>query len=141
MKLKALIVVGPIGPLWGYSVAVVLEDGEGVRVNSLAMPHARVTGKGTGLVSDADATRLLEDIERASLVRRGVPATAERDDFSYGMVLAQFGEGKPQYFYAAFDPMTASPHTSQLVDRVNALLSKTEATYRQGRAVPAPAAK
>jgi hypothetical protein len=84
LRPKALIVVGPIGALWGYNVAVLLEDGEGVRVNSLAMP---------------------------------------------------------QYFYADFDPMPASPHTSQLIDRVNALLAKTEATYRHGRAVPAPAAE
>lgn len=51
LELKAVAIIGPTGPLWTYHVMVFLREGEKVRVNSLVMPHARITGKGTGLIT------------------------------------------------------------------------------------------
>jgi len=47
VTLEALVVVGPNGPLWSYNVLAFLRDGDSVRINSLVIPHARITGKAT----------------------------------------------------------------------------------------------
>src|SRR5687768_17657728 len=51
LKLRGLIVFGPVGPLWAYYVAAFLDEGEMIRVNSLTMPHARITYKSTGTIT------------------------------------------------------------------------------------------
>lgn len=53
LTLRAVTIIGPMvgDPLWTSYVAVLFEDGKKVRVNSLVMPHARITGKSTGLLT------------------------------------------------------------------------------------------
>jgi hypothetical protein len=49
-RIRALVAVGPFGPLWQYNVALFLDEDDQLRSNILAMPHARITWKATGLV-------------------------------------------------------------------------------------------
>jgi hypothetical protein len=139
VELKALLVVGPVGPLWSYHVVSLVEDGSQVRVNSLVMPHARITGKGTGVLPTADAASMLDGITRSRLVRPGIPVVPRRGldaEFSYRFLLVLYEAGRPRYFHADFDEFNDSPGRSELLDRANVLLSKTASTYRQGQALP-----
>jgi hypothetical protein len=53
LVLRAVVVVGPLGgdPLWTSWVWVFIQEGEKIRVNGLVMPHARITGKSTCLIT------------------------------------------------------------------------------------------
>jgi hypothetical protein len=132
VRLRAALVVGPLGPLWAYYVAVLVDEGATVRINTLVMPHARITGKGTGVVSPEEAALFLRTIQNASLVHPGIPATAA-DEFSYRLLLALYDQGKPTYFSAAFWEFGGGPGVEPLLNRVNAMLNATTTqTYRHG---------
>ncbi len=136
VQLRAALVVGPMGPLWTYHVAALLQDGTNVRVNSLVMPHARITGKGTGLISNQDASVLLQQIENAPLVRPGLPTPPPEDgnsDFSYRVLLAVYDTGLAEYFHADFNEFSPDPGIQPLMDGLNALLATTKTqTYQHG---------
>jgi hypothetical protein len=135
LKLRGLLLVGPAGMLWSYHVAALIEEGDAIRVNSLVMPHARITGKGTGVIEMSEATTLLHDIERQSLVRPGRPVIQKRadgPDFSYRLLLVIYDHREPSYFHADFNEFQESAALSDLLARVNALLGKTTSTYRIG---------
>ena len=51
LRLHAIAVVGPYGPLWAYDVITVVEEPACLRVNWLLMPHGRITVKRTGCVA------------------------------------------------------------------------------------------
>jgi len=136
VRLKAILVVGPLGPLWTYQVAALVEDGSGIRVNALVMPHARITGKGTGVLSMKDAALMVRGIQHAALVRAGAPAKEPRDldaDFTYRLLLATYDHGRPEYFHAVFDESSANSDVPPLLERVNALLAAAQTrTYKHG---------
>jgi hypothetical protein len=135
VKLRALVLVGPAGMLWSYHVAALLEEGDVMRVNSLVMPHARITGKGTGILQMSEAMSMLRDIEQHPLVRSGLPGPPKGEDnldFSYRLLLVVYGDAGAQYFHADFNEMEASDALSALLTRINAVLGKTASTYRTG---------
>jgi hypothetical protein len=39
VRLRALLIVGPVRPLWTFNVIAFLEDGEVLRVNYVVMPY------------------------------------------------------------------------------------------------------
>jgi hypothetical protein len=53
LTLRGVSIVGPLpaDPLWTSYVMVFIQEGEKVRVNSLIMPHARITHKATDLIT------------------------------------------------------------------------------------------
>ena len=130
VNLKAMLVVGPVGVLWTYHVAALIAEDSNVRVNALVMPHARVTGKGTGLLSPDEAASLLHAIRTATPIRPGVPSENEtiEAEFSYRLLLAIYGDGDPEYFYADIDDDAEDPDTRTLLDRVNNLLATASTT-------------
>jgi len=132
---RASLVIGPMGPLWSYHVVALVEEGPNVRVSSLVIPHARITGKGTGLVPVTDADALIERIERSPLVRSGLPPKP-RDEFSYRLLLAVYAQPKTRYAHADFDESKPNPEFPKLLDHVNAILSRTVPTYPSGDKVP-----
>ena len=135
-KVTALIVVGPLGPLWSFHVATVIEEGSQVRVNSLVMPHARITGKGTGLAPAQEIADKLEALTSAPLVQPGVPPPDKRGDLPHTFLLARYDQDQPRYFYAVFNEFRGTPGMEELLDKVNAILSKTvTTTYEHGDAV------
>jgi len=50
-SILAVIVTGPIGPMWAYKVDLFMSQGDFVRVNTVWMPHARITFKSTSLIT------------------------------------------------------------------------------------------
>lgn len=138
-RVKALIVVGPLGPLWSFNVAALLHERAGYRVNALVMPHARITGKGTGFVSATEADAMLDELTRASLVRPGLPTPEPRDmrsDFSYRMLLAIYDGDRPRFFHADFKELSEQPAREELLLRVNAVLATAKtSTYKHGDSV------
>jgi hypothetical protein len=137
VQLKAVLVLGPLGVLWTYHVVALVDDGTKVRVNALVMPHARITGKGWGLISNEKATELLRELENAPLVQPGVPVPPPEDmksDSSYGMLLAVFDPEGPKYFHAENVEFSTDPGRQRLLDRINALLGATSnSAYAHGQ--------
>jgi hypothetical protein len=137
VRLKAVLVLGPSGLLWTYHVVALAQESTQVRVNSLVMPHARITGKGTGLVSPERASELLHQLETAPLVLPGIPAPPPDDmtsDFSYGMLLAVYDPDGPRYFHAGPIDGAEGPGRQALLDRINSLLAATKgSTYEHGQ--------
>lgn len=135
VRLRALVLVGPVGMLWSYHVAALFEEGDVMRVNSLVMPHARITGKGTGLLQMSEAMSLLRDIEQHELVRPGLPDLPQGEDnleFSYRLLLVVYGAAGARQFHADFNEFETSDARSDLLTRINAVLGKTASTYRTG---------
>ena len=134
VRLRAVLVLGPEGILWTYHVAALVQDGANIRVNALVMPHARITGKGTGVVSTQQALGLLEQIEKAPRVHPGLPTPISDDaegDFSYQLLLARYDTEQPAYFHGEFNEFSDDPGLQSLKHRVDALLgtAKTK-TYQ-----------
>lgn len=139
LRLKAAVVVGPVGLLWTFLVAVLVQDGPNVRVNTVVMPHARITGKATGVISTQRALALLQQIEKAPLVRPGLPTPLPNDmesDFSYPMLLVRYDHEEPEYFHAELSEASDDPQLEPLRNWVNALLhtAKTK-TYPHGQSM------
>jgi hypothetical protein len=106
-----------------------------MRLNTLVMPHARITGKGAVVLSTEVAKSLLKGVETAPLVQPGLPIidpTAKDADFSYRLLLVMYDPVGPRYFHANFNDFQNSPDATALIERANALFSKTVTTYRVG---------
>lgn len=137
VRLHALIVVGPMGPLWAYDVIAFIEEGDSIRANGLVMPHARITRKLTALVAVDDASRVLDLVRGSSLVRL-CDATVPKSNSSYGLLLALYDNKQPRYFCADSDRLGGSPASEELLDAVNGLLERTTQTYPQEESAPVP---
>jgi hypothetical protein len=128
--------------LWSYHVASLIDEGNQVRINTLVMPHARITGKGTGIVAPGTASQLLDDIVGSPLVLPGIPASAAAADdgeaeFSYSLLVAKFDGPRAEFFHATLNEASPGHDDNELLDRINRLLGKTNKTYRHGDRVPA----
>lgn len=137
LRLRAVLIVGPLGMLWAYHVAVFIDEGDEVRVNVLAMPHARITRKSTTTVTPTTASAWLDDVVASRLLRTGLPATAgtaARGDaeFSYNLLLAIFDGAEARYRHAEFNGFVTNAGTKDLLDRVNRVLGTTAPTYGHG---------
>lgn len=104
----ALLVRGPSGPLWVYDICLFIREGEGVRVNSVWMPHARITHKSTSLISVIQFDQLRSAIRHSDALQRGVPTLAEtlgessrnpvsELEWSYDLLFADFSEAEELY--------------------------------------------
>jgi hypothetical protein len=144
VRLRAVLVVGPVGMLWAFHVASLVREGDGVRVNSLVMPHARITGKGTGRITDMEASTLLHDLVVAPSIYAGIPLMATdtsnpEAEFSYRLLLAVFDDTLPRYFHADINDFAPDANTDDLMARLNKVLaSASTPTYRVGDKVPPP---
>ena len=79
LDLQAVVVVGPYGPVWAYDVVALIRTPECVRVNSLVMPHARITAKYSGCLSAQSATEWLRRLEALAPVVEPCPPGREGD--------------------------------------------------------------
>ena len=115
-----------------------------MRVNSLVMPHARITGKATGLVSAAKASALLDELAASPAIHTGIPSTAAHSasadaEFSYRLLLAILDGPEPRYFHATFNEHSADADIEDLLTRVNRLLGAASTrTYPLGEKADPP---
>jgi hypothetical protein len=138
VALRALLVVGPVGPLWAYHVIAFVSDGDSLRVSSLVMPHARITGKGTGRVADGTLTALLRDLQRSPLVRVGLPTWADTvaagpgREYTYQVLLTVYREDTLEHWHAPMlerRPQADAAAVDRLFAQLNTVLETTKPTY------------
>jgi hypothetical protein len=136
--LDSVLVLGPTGLLWTYHVVTVLHDQTLLRVNSLVMPHARITGKATGLVTPAELERLYTELLSTKLLRIGVPRTptprSERDldfEFSYDLLFVRFGGDAAEFRYGSLGRAAEEDRVEveRLEAALNRLLGQLHPTY------------
>lgn len=135
---KAVLMIGPSGPLWEYSIMTFVGHGDSVRLNFMAMPHARITVKSTAVVSSAGLSRLKADIVGSSVVRPDAPVWPDSvsdplaREFSYDLLFVTYDAGTPRYWHARLQyPDSEVPErvVDRLVERVNQILHTARQTY------------
>jgi hypothetical protein len=135
VPLRCLLVTGPDGILWAYSVTVFFQEGGNVRVNSLVMPHARITYKSTRLITAARYGKWLAGLLKLDSIRDTPPANARQDkdgelnDSGYTVLLAAWDRegGKPKVYYGAFGQ--DDEKRKLFAEHFDAILSLLERTY------------
>jgi hypothetical protein len=76
--LRALLILGPAGFLWTYWVWTFVDEGDAVRVTIITLPHGRITGKATALISRSAVDRLAERLASAGVEQARSLETIER---------------------------------------------------------------
>jgi len=132
LTLQALVVLGPTGPLWAYHVAAFFTDRGSLHLNTVVMPHARITGKATATVAMRDLAALFAAIETAPILASGRPSAsgpAPSADFSYDFLAVRYSPTGPSYWYGSLDAASDTTHVTKLVAAINRLLDRTVPTY------------
>lgn len=137
LRLRAVLIVGPVGMLWSYHIAALIDEGDQIRINTLVMPHARITGKASGLVPAALASELLAAVAASPLIRPGIPTPLPTDDdgdfeFSYKLLLVVLDGPSAGRFHASLNDIFPKSEDKDLLDRVNGVLGHTSKTYPKG---------
>jgi hypothetical protein len=141
-RLRAVIIVGPTGPLWTYYVLVALSEGDGIRLNSIVMPHARITGKGTRTFTKTEFDQLFNKVAASKLLHEGEPPTDKTSgslarDFAYDCIVVSWSDGRRLIRFAKLensDDNTSAKDAEALSADVNALLKGDKTTYPKERA-------
>ena len=97
-RLHAVIILGPTGPLWTYYVLVALAEGDSVRLNSVVMPHARITAKATKTFSKTEFEQLFNKVTASKLLHDEPPSAETSDplarDFACDFVVVSWSDGR-----------------------------------------------
>lgn len=144
MVLKSVTILGPMtDPLWTSYVVVCFQEGEKVRVNSLIMPHARITGKATGLITTVQYKAWLKGVLSKGVFQKKTPVVADgenKKDASLseytGLLMVDPGEdGKNPDVYRAHVAWRKTWDKKQeetvtgLFEQYNSLLKDLKQTY------------
>lgn len=139
-ELRGVLVVGPVGFMWTYHVFTFVREGEHLRVVATALPHARVTGKSTAAISEADYRALNALISRVAGVAQApsLAATArhlerrviERNpklgaEWQANLVFVDYREG---VIFGELDETNVEAFERAL----ESLLARLRGTYRHG---------
>jgi hypothetical protein len=134
LKLRGLVVVGPAGPLWAYYVVAFLNDGEMIRVNSLTMPHARITYKSTGIITQKRYDELLNGLLKTNVLATELPPKGKCDtcpypEWHYEVLAADWSNGKSNVYYGSLDEPKVGANTDSFEKQINNVLSASKKTY------------
>jgi hypothetical protein len=143
IKLRAILIVGPVGMLWAYRVVTFADEGAQLRVNIVAIPHARITEKRTATVSVEAALRTLDDISNSRRIVAGPPSPASSDpeglgEFASNLLLVRLDKGQPSYWHAKLLEIFPTNDDKEVIGHVNRLVDMTTTTYQHGEPVPVP---
>ncbi len=102
VRLRALLVLGPVGVLWSYDAFTFVEERGRIRVVEIQMPHARIVRKRAGWITRGQ----LEKLERTVRSSSVVSAAASADDlprgrhaeYRYTFLFADFRDKAPLAF-------------------------------------------
>ena len=143
LKLRGLIVVGPVGPLWAYYIVAFIEEGEVIRVNSLTMPHARITYKSTGTISPKlYSDFLVRLLQTEGLVTelppKGKCDTCPYPEWHYEVLVSDWSKNPARIYYGSLDGANADSDGSfeKQLERVLSTLKQTYPVKGRGRAKP-----
>ena len=138
LALDGLVVVGPVGPLWAYHVIVFMRDRDSVRLNSLVMPHARITGKGTGTITEQEFAEFFQNVSATTGLKPGRPVWSDTTkssldrDFSYDFLAVRFTTGAAGVWWGSITRESGPSVASKLIEGLNKLLGRTQQTYPRG---------
>ncbi|MGC4066371.1 MAG: hypothetical protein QM784_17415 [Polyangiaceae bacterium] len=143
VRLRAILIVGPLGMLWAYRVATFVDEGNQLRINFVAVPHARITEKRTASVSSEIALRLLDDIAKSPRVIPGKPNPPSDDpedlgEFAFNLLLVKLDGAQPTYWHGHLYDIFPKNEDKEVLGYVNQLVDMTTTTYKHGDPVPAP---
>jgi hypothetical protein len=132
IQLRALLVVGPVGPLWTYHVFAFTRDSSEVVVTALVMPHARITGKAFRRLSAAEATTFLALLDSLSFIKPGQLSDVDdlEGDFRYDLIAAVYD--KPTRFWSGSLPREESTEWTSFAQAIEALMREATTTYPLG---------
>src|SRR6266436_2317738 len=133
LELRGLIVVGPVGPLWAYHIVAFIEEGNVIRVNSVTMPHARITYKSTGTISP----KLYDDFLVGLLQTKIFVTEPPKDmcdicpyfEYHYQVLVSDWSNSPPSVYYGSVDKPTARGEVDSFVKQLNSVLSILKQTY------------
>lgn len=138
-RLRAVIIVGPTGPLWTYHVLVALSEGNSIKLNCLVMPHARIAGKGTRTLSGAEFEKLLSKLTTSKLLPVGDPTSIKADDplsrdFAYEILVSVWADGRRSLRFAELEKLmgedtTKAKEAEAVFEYLNELLKGGKTTY------------
>lgn len=142
LKLRAILIVGPVGMLWAYHVATFVVEGDRLRVNLLTMPHARSTEKGTALLPIDAGVRVLHDISISPRIIAGRPKPAIDNpegsrEFSYNLLIVDLDGVHAGYYHARLSDIVPADDDKEIFSHLSRLGDMTTTTYRHGDPVPA----
>jgi hypothetical protein len=134
LKLRGLIVVGPVGPLWAYYVVAFIEEAEAIRVNSITMPHARITYKSTGTISQKRYNSFLSGLMHANLLATELPPKGKCDtcpypEWHYEVLLSDSSKPQASVYYGSLKQPRPSSEAGTFHKRLDSLLSSLRQTY------------
>jgi len=133
------IVYGPVGPLWAYHVLLFVAENDGVRLNTLVFPHARITSKATRVLSQKAYDEALSRLSSRPAMIMGVPTfetvRGERIselplEWHYSLLMADWSTGTERLWHSAGDERTLSEEELvALTSDLNELLKDGTTTY------------
>ena len=135
VQLVGLVVIGPLGPLWTYQALAFLKEGDRIRVNSILMPHARITAKATVALPLRVVDEFFASLGRFSVIEPigGLPSGSSSDrrlrDFGYDLAGVRFGDPTPQYWRGTLSRPADSLQARVLLERLDRLLDDATTTY------------
>lgn len=138
LVLEGLVVIGPVGPLWAYHVIVFLREGSGIRLNTLVMPHARVTGKGTAVINPTELTEFFQVVASSTVLRPGLPVWSDTTkaglarEFSFDFLAIRFGPTSSEVWSGSIGRNQDSTVVTSVFKALNQFLSRVQPTYGHG---------
>jgi len=130
-------VFGPYGPLWAYHVVLVLKTEDGLRVNWLNFPHARITSKGTWSLSWDQYREYLVAMEAETVIAAGLPSfesiCGERNpdlpiDWHYSLLTADWSGESERVWHAVGDDQSLAREDMDRIVRIRNLLAGDQVT-------------
>lgn len=134
--IQGLVVVGPTGELWQYSVLAFLKRGDRMHLNWVVFPHARITAKGVLQIEPEEYAQLLEAIGTCPGLQVGIPSEETHPaglekapplDARYDILAADWSTGVERTWYSGNGAARADLRT--LYDIFDDLLERSTRTY------------
>jgi hypothetical protein len=135
------VIMGPFGPIWAYSVVVFLKENEGIRMNYLLFPHARITLKSTKLLNKAEFENFWGKLQKSPILQEGMPTLESVDpgkhpelslEWRYEILIADWVDSNDRVFHTAgnfiFEEDFASEVT-QFYDYLDKISDNSTVTY------------
>jgi hypothetical protein len=133
LVLRAVLIFGPMpDPLWTSYVTVFIKEKDGVRVNHLVMPHARITQKGTGLLPVDRYEKLMAGLLDSGLPEKEPPAGGKAKDKAAPLLMAIWdADGKAWQVYTG-DLLKDPKKLEKFGEAYDGLLKDLKKSYPEG---------
>jgi hypothetical protein len=134
VKLRGLIVIGPVDVLWTYYVFAFLEENGKIRVNQLTMPHARITYKSTGVIGLNEYQELISGLKKTQVLKNELPPkgkceTCDYPEWHYEILVADWSDGKTETLYGKMEDPAPAANVDLFLETLRQTFSKLDKIY------------